>query len=281
MSTSVTLLVLAAAIFHALWNAFIKTGRDPLISVTGIALGSGLLALMALPFVGWPDPGILPWLLASVTLHVLYMITLSQAYRYGDFSLAYPIARGAAPAMVVVATFLFLDETLQSRQLISVLGVLFGIALFALRRFGAVVADLRSLSYALMTASLIATYTLVDGLGVRIANSSLNYAAWMAAMETLPISLYMYSRRGRHGLLVLRDHAKRLIAGGIMAVVGYAIILWAMTQAPIALVAAFRETSIIIAALIGMFWFKEPAGWRRIAAACIIFASVAYLKLGA
>lgn len=279
MSSSVTLLVLAAAVFHALWNAFIKTGRDPLISVTGIALGSGLLALLVLPFVGWPDPGILPWLLASIALHVLYMITLSQAYRYGDFSLAYPIARGAAPAMVVVVTLLFLDERLESRQLLAVLGVLFGISLFALRRFGAVVADLRSLAYALITATLIAGYTLVDGMGVRIALSSLNYAAWMAVLETLPITLYMYSRRGAQGFVILRDHAPRLLAGGMMAVGGYAIILWAMTQAPIALVAAFRETSIIIAALIGMFWFKEPAGWRRIVAALIIFASVVYLKM--
>jgi drug/metabolite transporter (DMT)-like permease len=280
MSTSVTLLVLAAAVFHALWNAFIKTGRDPLISVTGIALGSGVIALLALPFVGWPDPGILPWLLASVALHVVSMITLSQAYRYGDFSLAYPIARGAAPAMVVVVTLLFLDEQLEPRQLIAVLGVLFGISLFALRRFGAVVADLRSLAYALITAALIAAYTLVDGTGVRIATSSLNYAAWMALLETPLIALYMYSRRGAHGFAVLREHATRLFAGGVMAVAGYAIILWAMTQAPIALVAAFRETSIIIAALIGMFWFKEPAGWRRIAAALIIFASVVYLKMG-
>ncbi len=280
MSTSVTLLVLAAAVFHALWNAFIKTGRDPLISVTGIALGSGLTAMLVLPFVGWPDPGILPWLIASVALHVVYMITLSQAYRYGDFSLAYPIARGAAPAMVVVITTVFLDEVLESRQLVAVLGILFGIALFALRRFGAVVSDLRSLSYALITAVLIAAYTLVDGLGVRIAESVLNYAAWMAVMEMPLIALYMYSRRGLHGFQVLRDHAPRLMAGGFMAVAGYGIILWAMTQAPIALVAAFRETSIIIAALIGMFWFKEPSGWRRIAAALVIFASVAYLRLG-
>lgn len=280
MSSTVTLLVLAAAVFHALWNAFIKTGRDPLISVTGISIGSGLTACLVLPFVGWPDPGILPWLAASVTLHVVYMVTLSQAYRYGDFSLAYPIARGAAPAMVVIVTILFLDETLESRQLISVLGVLFGIALFALRRFGAVVADLRSLSYALITAALIAMYTLVDGLGVRVANQVLNYAAWLAVMEMPPIVLYMYFRRGAHGFEVLRDHAPRLLAGGVMAVVGYAIVLWAMTQAPIALIAAFRETSIIIAALIGMFWFKEPSGWRRIAAACIIFASVVYLRLG-
>lgn len=280
MSSAVTLLVLAAAIFHAIWNAFIKTGRDPLISVTGIAIGSGLIAILVLPFVGWPDPGTLPWLIASVILHVAYMITLSQAYRYGDFSLAYPIARGAAPAMVVIVTVLFLDEKLESRQLISVLGVLFGIALFALRRFGAVISDLHSLSYALITAVLIAGYTLIDGLGVRIASSSLNYAAWMATMETPLIALYMYHRRGAHGFQVLRDHAPRLLAGGVMAVGGYAIILWAMTQAPIALVAAFRETSIIIAALIGMFWFKEPSGWRRIAAAIIIFISVAYLRLG-
>lgn len=280
MSSTVTLLVLAAAIFHALWNAFIKTGRDPLISVTGISIGSGLAACLVLPFVGWPDPGILPWLAASVALHAVYMVTLSQAYRYGDFSLAYPIARGAAPAMVVIVTILFLDETLAPRQLISVLGVLFGIALFALRRFGAVISDLRSLSYALITAMLIASYTMVDGLGVRVADQVLNYAAWLSVLEALPITLYMYHRRGAQGFQVLRDHASRLMAGGVMAVAGYTIVLWAMTQAPIALVAAFRETSIIIAALIGMFWFKEPSGWRRIAAACIIFASVAYLRLG-
>jgi len=279
MSTTVTILVLVAALFHALWNAFVKKGSDPLVSIAGIALACGFFSALLIPFVGFPNVDMWPIIIVSICIHTIYMIALSQAYRYGDFSLAYPIARGTAPAIVVVVSLLFLNESFDIGQLISIGGILFGIFLFALRRFGDVIADKRSLAYALITAVLIAAYTLLDGYGARRASSALNYVAWTLSLQAFPIFLYMLYRNGNEGVLALKKNAISTIGGGFMALTGYGIVLWAMTQAPIALVATLRETSIIIAALIGMFWMKEPGGWRRIAAAIIIFMSVVYLKV--
>lgn len=279
MSTAVTILVLAAALFHALWNAFVKKGEAPLISVAGIAVSCGFFAALMIPFVGWPNQGLWPWVLVSISIHTVYMITLSQAYRYGDFSLAYPIARGTAPALVVIVSLVFLKEEFEPAQLVAITGILLGIFLFAFRKFGRVVSDKRSLTYALLTAVLIMSYILVDGTGTRRADNPLNYIAWILFLQTFPILSFMLLRHGIAGVQGLKDNMWTMLGGGFMAFSGYGIVLWAMTQAPIALVATLRETSIIIASLIGMIWFKEPGGWRRIPAAFIIFVSVVYLKV--
>lgn len=279
MSTTVTLLVLMAALFHALWNAFVKKGHDPLVTIAGVALSCGFFSALFLPFVGWPESHLWPWILTSIVIHTVYMIMLSQAYRYGDFSIAYPVARGAAPAMVVVFSLVFLNEEFEKSQLIAIGGILFGIFLFVFKKVGALVSDKKSLFYALITACLIATYTLIDGVGARQANNSINYIAWTLFLQTFPIFSYMLYQKGEAGAVSLLSTPWRIIGGGLMAFSGYAIVLWAMTQAPIALVATLRETSIIIAALIGMFWMKEQGGWRRIIAAIVIFLSVVYLKV--
>ena len=279
MSTTVTLLVLLAALFHALWNASVKKGNDPLISITGVALISGVFAALFLPFVGWLEPHLWPWVLVSVFIHTIYMIMLSQSYRYGDFSIAYPIARGTAPAIVVIISLLFLDEKFESPQLIAIGGILFGIFLFIFQKVEAFVTDKKMFIYALITACLIASYTLVDGVGTRKAQNPLNYITWMIFIQTFPVFSYMLYKKGKAGAISLTKTPLQVIGGGVMAFVGYTIVLWAMTKAPIALVATLRETSIILAALIGMFWMKEKGGWRRIAAAFIIFLSVVYLKV--
>ncbi len=279
MSLSVTLLVLLAAFFHALWNAFVKKGSDPLISVAGVALASSSIAACLIPFVGLPEPALWPWLAVSLIVHTLYMVMLSQAYRYGDFTIAYPIARGLAPALVTVYSLLFMQAELEGAQLIGLLGILSGILLFATRRLGLVIADRRALGYATLTAVLIAVYTVMDGIAARLASSATNYAVWILFLQGFPICAYMFFLRGKPALQILKNRAWQLSFGGFMSMTGYMIVLWAMTQAPIALIAAFRESSIIIAALIGMFWMKEPGGWRRIFAAVLIFLSVVYLKI--
>lgn len=279
MSTTVTLLVLAAALFHALWNAFVKQGVTPLVSIAGIALSCGFFAALALPFVGFLEAALWPWVLASIVIHTVYMIMLSQAYHYGDFSLAYPIARGTAPALVTAISIIFLHEDFSGSQLIAIGGILFGIFVFVFQKLEKAASDRLTLIYALLTACLIATYTLVDGTGTRHAKNPLNYIAWVFVLQAFPIFFYMLYKHGKNGVISLMTTPWQIIGGGLMAFAGYAIVLWAMTKAPIALVATLRETSIIIAALIGMFWMKEQGGWKRIVAAIIIFVSVVYLKI--
>jgi drug/metabolite transporter (DMT)-like permease len=279
MDLLITMAVLCAAFLHAIWNAFVKTGDDQLISITGIAAGSTVIALIIFPFSAAPELQSWPYIFASVLLHVGYMIALSQAYRYSDFSSAYPIARGTAPILVFAWSFVFLQEVMSAREILAVFGILVGIMVFSTRKLGAVVNDRKALMYALLTALFIAAYTIVDGIGVRLSGSVSGYLVWMTTFEIFPLLAYTYIRRGPKVFTTLAQNAPKMLSAGMMAIGGYWIIIWAMTQAPIALVAALRETSIIIAALIGAFYFKEPSGKRRIVAAIIVCISVVVLRL--
>lgn len=279
MDLYVTLAVLCAALAHAIWNAFVKTGEDHLISITGVSIGATTMALFLLPFTAIPNPQSWPYIGASILLHTGYMISLSQAYRYSDFSSAYPIARGAAPVLVFGWSVVFLEEVLSGKEIVAVLGILIGIMVFSTRRLGSVVNDRKALLYALLTAVFIASYTVIDGLGARLSDSVNGYIVWMVTFETFPLLLYTYMKRGSNMFPAMAKNARPMLFGGAMAFAGYWIIIWAMTQAPIAIVAALRESSIIIAALIGAFYFKEPSGVRRIIAAGIVCLSVIILRL--
>jgi drug/metabolite transporter (DMT)-like permease len=278
MDLIVTLAVLCAACAHAIWNAFVKTGDDQLISITGIAAASTVISALIFPFAGTPHADSWPYILASIILHVAYMIALSQAYRYSDFSSAYPIARGTAPILVFAWSFVFLQEALSTREVLAVFGIIVGIMVFSTRRIGAVVSDKKAIFYALLTSLFIAAYTVVDGIGVRLSGTVNGYMVWMTFFEIFPLMLYTYIKRGPKVFTTLAANAKPMLLAGLMAISGYWIVIWAMTQAPIVLVAALRETSIIIAALIGTFYFKEPSGKRRIIAAIIVCISVAILR---
>lgn len=279
MDLVVTFAVLCAAFAHAIWNAFVKTGDDQLISITGIAAGATLTSLLIFPFTTAPDVQSWSYIFASILIHVAYMIALSQAYRYSDFSSAYPIARGTAPILVFGWSFIFLQEALSVKEIFAVFGILVGIMVFSTRRLGTVVNDRKAIFYALLTAVFIAAYTIIDGVGVRLSGSVSGYMVWMTSFEIIPLLLYTYSRRGPKVFTALAKNARPMLFAGMIAVAGYWIIIWAMTQAPIVLVAALRETSIIIAALIGAYYFKEPSGKRRIIAAIIVCASVVILRI--
>ena len=279
MDLFVTFAVLCAAVSHASWNAFVKTGDDHLISITGIGVGAAVVALIVFPFAQPPMAESWPYIGASAGIHAVYMIALAQAYRYSDFSSAYPIARGTAPVLVFAWSLLILKETLSTQELMAVCGIIIGIMVFSTRRLGRVVNDKKALLYALLTAFCIAAYTLVDGTGVRKSASVNGYMVWINILEIFPLLFYVFYRRGPKAFTALAKNKLPMMMGGAMAFGGYWIVIWAMTQAPIALVAALRETSIIIAALIGAYYFKEPSGKRRIIAAVIVCISVVVLRL--
>ncbi len=278
MDILVTFAVLAAALVHAIWNALVKTGNDKLISITGISTGAALTALLVAPFSTLPATAAWPYIGASVFLHAGYMIALSQAYRYSDFSSAYPIARGTAPLLVFGWSLLFFQELMSHRELLAMGAIMLGILVFSTRRLGVVMHDRKALFYALLTSLFIAAYTVVDGVGARVSASVSGYMVWMTVLEWVPLVLYTYWRRGPQLFIGLKADAGPFLLGGMMAIGGYWIVIWAMTQAPIAMVAALRETSIIIAALIGAYYFKEPAGMRRVIAAVIVCLGVVVLR---
>jgi len=277
MDAKIALIVLIAALFHAIWNATVKSGKDHLLSITGLKIATGLIALPLVLVFGLPHIASWPYLFASAVIHIGYYIALSEAYKYGDFSQAYPIARGTAPILVALWGVFVLNELLSTFEIISLIGVLGGILIFATREFGQVIRDRRALFAALLTSGFIGSYTIVDGLGGRLSENVPAYMVWLSILDGVPIVIYAMLKRSVSEVIAIRHNWKILFIGGSLALSSYSMVVWSMTQAPIPLVSALRETSIIIAALIGAYYFKEPSGKRRIIASVVIFFSVALL----
>ncbi len=277
MEASIALIVLTAALFHATWNATVKSGKDSLITLTGVNVATGCIALPIAFMVGLPSSESWPYLIASAILHFGYYIALSEAYRFGDFSQAYPIARGTAPIIVTLYGVFVLGEILSLFETLSLIGIIAGLLIFVTRGFGRVVQDKHALFAALATSAFIGGYTIVDGIGGRLSENVPGYMVWLSILDAVPILIYTTLKRNVSQVMTLCKEWKILLVGGALALSSYSMVVWSMTQAPIPLVSALRETSIIIAALIGAFYFKEPSGKRRIIASIVIFLSVVLL----
>ncbi len=277
MATHLIFIVLLAAFFHAIWNAAVKSGGDKLLSIAGIQIASVALVLPLTLVVGLPSAASWPYLLISAALHLGYYLCLASAYRYGDFAQVYPVARGSAPILVTLVGVFVLHEALGGVQLLAIAGVVGGIMIFASRRLGAARHQRQALWSALATAGFIGAYTLADGVGGRLSANIPGYMVWMSILDGVPLVLYAIYRRSWQAVRALKSTWRISVLGAVLSSAAYWIVVWAMTQAPIPLVSALRETSVIIAALIGAYYFKEPAGKRRIVASIVIFVSIAAL----
>ncbi|MGO4739839.1 EamA family transporter [Bosea sp. 2KB_26] len=280
MSLAIFLTVLAAAAMHAGWNAFVKVKLDPLHAMAMISLTSGLLALPALLVTGWPRPEAWPWLIGSLILHLGYYVGLSGAYRRADMSQIYPMARGGAPLLTAAIALAVFGEHLALPQLaaIGLLGT--GIMLISIlgRRHGAAF-DPGALGFAALTAVMISGYTLVDGLGARAAGDPHAYSAALFVINGTPLIAYVALRHGRDALTAMRPFWLEGAAGGVLSLGAYWIAIWAMTVAPIPLVAAVRESSVLFAAVIAHVWLKEPLQASRLVACGFIVAALALMRL--
>jgi len=274
------LAVLFAALCHAGWNALIKVGLDPLSTTTLISIGSGLVALALLPLVGTTAASAWPWLIASVAIHLVYFAALIEAYRTGDLGQVYPIARGAAPLMTATATTLFVGEKLSLIGWAGIVALVAGVFLLSAHGGrGLVKIDRRAVGFALLTALTICTYSVVDGIGARLAGNpnaySLSLFVGIAAVM-VPYALY---RDGRDVIPAMRSYWRRGFAGGALQVLSYGTVLWAMTIAPIAIVATLRETSVLFGAVIAVVVLKEPLRAVRIGAALVIVTGLVLIRL--
>lgn len=278
MTTLVFLVVLAAAVMHASWNALVKHGGDPVFRLAAAALTGTVCALPLLPFVAMPAAAAWPWLLGSVVIHVGYYITLALGYRSGDLSVVYPVARGVAPPLVAMAALAVAGERLAPSGIVAVALICCGILALVLlgsawrERPGAVVS-------ALGCGATIAAYTICDGQGVRAAGDALGYIAWLHLLDGVIFGgAVLWLRRGR-----LRADSRRglgpAVLGGMLSMAAYGMVIWAMATTPMALVSALRETSVILAAAIGTGLMGEPFGRRRIASAALVALGVVALRL--
>jgi drug/metabolite transporter (DMT)-like permease len=272
--------VLFAAACHAGWNAVIKVGLDPFASTALIAVGAGVVALPLVPVVGIPVGPAWPWLIASVILHLFYYIGLIEAYRAGDMGQVYPIARGSAPLMTATASTWLLGEQLGAAGWSGIAVLSCGIVLLSVRGGrGLAALDRRAVGFALLTAVTICGYSLVDGIGARVSGNAHAYTAMLFLLDGVVMLVFALARLRASILGAMTSYWKSGLAGGALSFAAYWIAIWAMTVAPIAIVAALRETSVLFGALIAVIILKEPLRLTRVGAAVMIVAGLALIRL--
>ncbi len=280
MTNIVFLAVLFAAACHAGWNALIKIGLDPLMTTALISLGSGIVALILLPFVGMPAAASWPYLVASILIHLVYFASLIESYRTGDLGQVYPIARGAAPLMTAGVATAIVGERLAFIGWIGIVALATGVLLLSIRGGRDLIRiDKRAVGFALFTAMTICAYSVVDGVGVRLSGNPSAYSMCLFVGMAAIVVLYALARSGPSVLTAMRQNWLRGLAGGGFQVMSYGIALWAMAVAPIALVAALRETSVLFGTIIAVLILKEPLRVARFAAALLIVAGLVLIRL--
>jgi phosphonate utilization associated putative membrane protein len=271
--------VLFGALLHASWNALVKAGADKALDTALMNLIGAVLALPFIAVLGWPAAAAWPWLLGSTAIHVVYYALLTAAYRHGELALTYPLMRGTAPLLVALGSAGFFGEHLSGASWVGVLAICGGVLVLGLSRHG--LDSGRAVALALANAVVIAAYTVLDGHGVRASGNAVAYVAAIFLLNGLPFGALVVARRGWR---VLGQHARQrlpIAAAGAAASAGsYGIALWAMTKAPVATVAALRETSVLFAALLGAWQLHERFTPRRALGTAAILAGVAALRLG-
>jgi drug/metabolite transporter (DMT)-like permease len=278
MDSATVALVLFSALLHAGWNVVLKVKGDRLLVMTLIANGAALIAWCILPFVPPPPRVAWPYFAVSLVLQTGYHVFLIQAYRYGDLGQVYPIARGAAPVLVLVPALLIAGESLSAASLAGVVVIAAGIASLALRNVTVLRENMRSILYALGTAAFIAAYTIVDGLGARETGSAHVYTVWLFALNGLPLAAMSLARHKGKALSFARENWHLGLACGAMSITAYWLVVWALTTAPMAQVAALRETSVVFAAILAALFLKEGFGAWRIAASCVVAAGIVLMR---
>ncbi len=278
MTSSIFLAVIFSALLHALWNAAIKRSHDQRLGMTAVIVGNIPLALVALAVS--PAPAAASWLYiaAGIVLQMGYQLFLLAAYRAGDLTQVYPIARGIAPLLIAVVSVLFLSVRLNAVEVFAIVAIGIGLATLSRVRQRDGSHNVKAALLAATTGCFIAAYSLIDGIGARLATTALGYYGWVAVGNALTFSIVM--EMTTPGLLrrVAREAKGVFIVGGSAYFIAYAIVVWAFTQAPIALVAALRETSIVFALLIGVLFLKEKLNTAKLLSTLVILGAAVLLR---
>ena len=274
----VVLAVLFGAMLHASWNALVKSSSDKALDTALINLLASFLAVPLVMLVGWPPADAWPFIAASIVIHVGYYVALSGAYEHGDLGLTYPLMRGTAPLLVALSASVTLGETLSPVSWAGVVAVSAGVLTLGLGRHA--FDSPKAVRFAMINAIIIATYTVVDALGVRATGNAMQYVAALFLLDGWPFALIVFARRNWAVGPYIRKRWPIGLAGALAAIGSYSIALWAMTQAPVATVAALRETSVLFAALLGIWFLREVFTPRRIVGTCVIVSGVMALRMG-
>lgn len=271
--------VLFGALLHAGWNVLVRSAPDKLLDAVLVVTGAGVLAAGGLLFLPAPRPASWPYLAASVLIHAGYFTFVAMAYRAAAFSFAYPLMRGSAPVLSALAAVLWLGEVPSARGGVGVVLVSAGVLLLAADAWRARTLHAGPTALALANAGVIALYTLVDGAGVRLSGNAFGYTGWMFLLTALTMLIGALMIRGRVAARYLRHNVPRGLAGGAATLGSYALALWAMTQAPIALVAALRETSVVFGMLLAGWLLREHLSRLRIVSVLTVAAGAVAIRL--
>lgn len=278
MSGEILLLVLGAAFLHASWNIIVKGGDNKLFESAMNALGGGLGAMFLLPLLPLPDQSAWGFLLLSCCCHLTYYICIAEAYKVADLSLGYTIMRGSAPMLTALVLFC-LGVPLSLTGWGGVLLLCMGILVLALEQRSHKT-GLKGILYSLRTSFVIMGYTLADGYGARASGDAISYTCWIFFLNIFPLHIYVLARHGKNYLGYLRKRAVVGLGGGLCGLGSYGIAIWAMTMAPIALVAALRETSVIFGMLMAVFFLGEKLSVVRVLAILLVMGGAMILRLG-
>ena len=285
MSGLVVAIVLFAALLHASWNAIVKSGKDTFLSTVLVSVGAALISLAVLPFVEAPAPASWPYLAASAVAQLAYYSLLAAAYQAGDMSHAYPLMRGSAPLLVALASWPLIGERLSAMQMGAVACICAGIfGLYFAARLPATAAVRkntgRATAFALGNACVIASYTLIDGIGVRLSGAPAAYTMWIFVLNGAGLLLWTVLRRPADLLAYAQTQWHLAALGGVGTLASYGLALWAMTQASVAAIAALRETSILFAIAIAALFLREKISPRRYLAIGLIAAGAVLMRMG-
>ncbi|HUR87926.1 MAG TPA: EamA family transporter [Ramlibacter sp.] len=271
--------VLFGALLHASWNALVKSSQDKALDTAVIHLIGSLVAIPLALVLGWPARESWPFIATSVVIHIAYYIALTGAYKHGDLGLTYPLMRGTAPLLVALSVSFTVGESLSPLAWAGVLGVSCGVLALGLSRHA--IDSPRAVGFALTNAVVIAIYTVVDALGARASGNPLQYVVALFVLDGWPFAFLVLMRRRADVVWpYARKRAPVALIGALASLGSYGIALWAMTRAPVATVAALRETSVLFAALLGTWFLKEAFNLRRAAGTAAIVAGVMALRMG-
>ena len=277
LSGVVFITVITAALIHASWNSLVKASTDKTLDMGAIVIGHVPIAVIILPFATIPDSKSIPYLLAGIVLHFGYQLFLLKSYEHGDLTKVYPIARGTAPLFVGLFSLIFLEVEVSNTKILSIL--IIGVAVISLA-FGQKSdgQTRRSAStFALITGLFIASYSLIDGLGARVAGSSLGFFCLMAIGNGFLMVAYLAWKAPKTLKTLPHYGLSHLLIGGTGSFTACALVIWAFTKAPIVLVTALRETSIVFAFFMGIFFLTEPPGLIKLIASTAILMGVVLL----
>ncbi len=279
MELNVFILVIFAAILHAVWNGMVKNFEDKVISVSAIVFGHVPIAIIVMLFLPLPTLESVPYIILSAVIHQGYQYYLISAYKIGDLTRVYPIARGTGPIVATLISIIFLSLLITKFQTLSIILICFGIIILGL--FSEIsIKNNKAIIYSLATGFFIGMYSLADGYGARISLSPLSFLGWSFILNAMIFPIILkYMGYSNVFSRVIKEAKLIFWAGGTLSYVVYGIVVWSFTKAPIPLVGALRESSIVFSILIGFFFLKERITFVKVLAILLIFAGVVLLKL--